>query len=333
MKRDKLADALKGYACLLVVLGHVMIGIRTAGGSIPFFAETAETFIWSFHIDLFMFLSGYVYSVTGGFKSKGGKLKFLGNKLLNLGVPYFVFSSLYIAVNSLIPGVNTPYSLTDILFLWKTPVAQYWFLYALFWLFVFWTVLPDKIPNYIKTAGLYAVFVILKIFGVNMGFLDSSMNCVLAFGLGTCLKSLSVEKIPTFARVGIVILHLISAVVIIKTGIVNYLFVDDLLTVFGIFSSVCFIYTLSKISAVSRFLDFICTYSFQIYLLHTFFTAAVRILLIKFGISNYAVNIAAGLIFGIFLPVVIAKIAALTPYLDFFFAPARSIKKMRRKTV
>ena len=76
MKRDKLADALKGYACLLVVLGHVMIGIRTAGGSIPFFAETAETFIWSFHIDLFMFLSGYVYSVTGASKARAENLNF-----------------------------------------------------------------------------------------------------------------------------------------------------------------------------------------------------------------------------------------------------------------
>lgn len=332
MKRDRFADALKGYACLLVVLGHVMIGIRTSGAEIPAFAKPAETFIWSFHIDLFMFLSGYVYSVTGGAESKGGRLKFLGNKLLNLGVPYFVFSALYVAVNSLIPGVNNPYSLSDILFLWKTPVAQYWFLYALFWLFVFFTLLPEKIPNYIKTAGLYAVFAILKISGVDMGFLDSSLNCVLAFGLGACLKSLSVEKIPIIARIGIVIAHLVSAVVIIETGIVNYLFVDDLLTVFGIFSSVCFISVLCSFEPVRRFLLFICRYSFQIYLLHTFFTAATRILLLKTGISNYAVNLAAGLIFGILLPVVIAKIAALTPYTDFFFAPAHSLKKIRGKT-
>lgn len=34
--RDKTIDCLKGYACLLVVLGHVMLGVRNMGGRAPF---------------------------------------------------------------------------------------------------------------------------------------------------------------------------------------------------------------------------------------------------------------------------------------------------------
>lgn len=93
MNRNKLIDALKGYACLLVVFGHVIIGIRTSGAPVPAFMETAERFIWSFHIDLFMFLSGFVYTLTGGRKGKG-RLTFLRDKLLSLGIPYLFFSCL-----------------------------------------------------------------------------------------------------------------------------------------------------------------------------------------------------------------------------------------------
>lgn len=35
MERDKASDLLKGYACFLVVFGHVIMGIRKAGIEIP----------------------------------------------------------------------------------------------------------------------------------------------------------------------------------------------------------------------------------------------------------------------------------------------------------
>ena len=32
MKRNETVDCLKGYACFLVLFGHVILGIRTMGG-------------------------------------------------------------------------------------------------------------------------------------------------------------------------------------------------------------------------------------------------------------------------------------------------------------
>lgn len=66
MNRDKLTDCLKGYACLLVVFGHVIQGIRNAGIIVPNKEPVVETFLWSFHVALFMYLSGYVYSLRRG---------------------------------------------------------------------------------------------------------------------------------------------------------------------------------------------------------------------------------------------------------------------------
>ena len=73
MERNFLVDKLKGYACFLVLFGHVIMGIRVAGIDIPDFFWGTEKFIWSFHVNLFMFLSGVVYKMTGEWKSKKPK--------------------------------------------------------------------------------------------------------------------------------------------------------------------------------------------------------------------------------------------------------------------
>ena len=50
MERNVLVDKLKGYACFLVLFGHVIMGIRLAGINIPSFFQGMEQFIWSFHV-------------------------------------------------------------------------------------------------------------------------------------------------------------------------------------------------------------------------------------------------------------------------------------------
>ena len=80
MERNVLVDRLKGYACFLVLFGHVIMGIRLAGINIPVFFEGVEKFLWSFHVSLFMFLSGVVYKETGEWKRKKTKSKFILSK-------------------------------------------------------------------------------------------------------------------------------------------------------------------------------------------------------------------------------------------------------------
>ncbi len=328
-ERDIRADILKGYACLLVLIGHVMIGLRTSDIFVPSALQTAESFIWTFHIDLFMFLSGYVYTLTGGSTAKGSRIKFILGKLLNLGVPYLVFSALYILVNSVTPGVNNASSAADILFLAVKPVAQYWFLYALLWLFIIWTLLTAFLDSIKATVIVFAVFCVCKYFGVYLGFLDSALNCALAFGLGTCTKSLDVRKIPVAVRLSFVAIHIVFTVVALIYGFYERFFIDDIVTVIGIFSSVCLISVVSEAKPIADFLGFVCKYSFPIYLLHTFFTAAVRIALLRVGITSYAIHFILGTLTGLFAPILAAIVTSRTPYLDFFFYPTRSLKKIR----
>lgn len=123
--------------------------------------------------------------------------------------------------------------------------------------------------------------------------------------------------------------HIAVACCVIYYGIYEKLFVDDALTLLGIFSSVCFISLLGDIKPIPNFLQLICRDSFPIYLLHTFFTAAVRILLLKLGVANYTLHVIAGMTAGLIFPIAAARLCSLSTFLDILFYPSRSIKKIR----
>ena len=72
-KRIGWIDMAKGYGIILVIIGHL---------STPYIT----TFIYTFHIPLFFFLSGYVFNGNKGFKD------FIVSKIKRLLVPYFCLS-------------------------------------------------------------------------------------------------------------------------------------------------------------------------------------------------------------------------------------------------
>jgi acyltransferase len=78
-KRIGWIDALKGFGMILVIIGHM---------SIP---EMMRQFIFSFHMPLFFFISGYLYN--GGFSAK-----WTLRKLDSLLIPYVVYGAITLAV-------------------------------------------------------------------------------------------------------------------------------------------------------------------------------------------------------------------------------------------
>ena len=331
MERNVLVDKLKGYACFLVLFGHVIMGIRLAGVNIPSFFEGVELFVWSFHVALFLFLSGVVYKETGEWKGKKTKAKFILHKLLNLGVPYLVFSVVYIFVNSFVGQVNTSSSLIDALFIWKTPVAQYWFLYALFFLFVIWTLFSGILKNWLTMIIVLSIGYLLPLFGVGLGSFDIVFYSALAFGLGTFVDFNWLLKLPNFLKYIAILLHLITGVFLILLGKIENVFFKELMTVFGIYSSIMFISLIQKINIVSRFLLFVNKYSLQIYLLHTIFTAGIRIVLIRLNITEWWIHVIVGTLCGLFCSVLASIIAKKIKFLNFFFFPTKTIKSLKEK--
>ena len=331
MERNVLVDRLKGYACFLVLFGHVIMGIRLAGIDIPGFFGGMEKFIWSFHVALFLFLSGVVYKVTGEWKRKKTKWKFILYKLYTLGIPYIAFSAIYILINSLVGEANTGFTPSDILRIWNTPVAQYWYLYALFFLFCIWTTFSGVLKNWQITIIAVLIGYLAPLFGIPLGGLDVVFYSALAFGIGTFVDFKSITKLSTWAKCLVVILHIVTGVVFVLLNKIEAPFIKEIMILFGIYSSIMFISMLQCCKSVARFLDFINKYSFQIYLLHTIFTAGIRIILIRLNISQWWIHVLLGTALGLAFSVLAAKIAKKVGCLNFFFFPSKAYMPKKKE--
>ena len=324
MGRNVLVDRLKGYACFLVLFGHVIMGIRLAGVSVPQFLWGLEKFIWSFHVPLFLFLSGVVYKLTGEWRGKGTKLKFILYKLYTLGIPYVVFSVVYILINSIVGGANTEFALSDILYIWKTPVAQYWFLYALFFVFLIWTLFSGMLKNWQITLVVVIIGYILPLLRIELGSFDFVFYSALAFGIGTFVDFTSLSKPSSLIKILVVIAHIAVSVVFVLLNKIDAPFVKEFMILFGIYSSILFISLLQDIKPFTRFLEFMNKYSFQTYLLHTIFTAGIRIILLRLNVVQWWIHVLLGTVFGIVFSVLAAMIARKIKPLNFFFFPTRT---------
>ncbi len=324
MERNVLVDRLKGYACFLVLFGHVIMGIRLAGIDIPEFFWGMEKFIWSFHVALFLFLSGVVYRVTGEWKSKKTKSGFILYKLYTLGIPYIAFSVVYILINSLVGESNTDFSVSNIFYIWKTPVAQYWYLYALFFLFCIWTFLSGIIKNWHITLIVVLIGYLAPLFGIPLGSLDVVFYSALAFGVGTFVNFKNLTKLPNRTKWLIVSMHIAVGVVLILLDKIEAPFIKELMILFGIYSSIMFISIIQNMKLISHLLDFVSKYSFQIYLLHTIFTAGIRIILLRVNIAQWWIHVILGTVCGLVFSVLAAVIAKKVKFLNFFFFPAKA---------
>lgn len=139
--RTDIYSVLKVCAVVLVVLAHTT-RMYTASGAIHM-GENAiltaiTTFIYRFHMPLFIFLSGTIYQIciTNG-KYKSIKA-FFCNKLKRLMIPYFAFGILYVAPVVVYTGVTTysypRYVMEGIIL--SHDSRHLWFLWTLFVIFI-----------------------------------------------------------------------------------------------------------------------------------------------------------------------------------------------------
>lgn len=328
-ERNQSVDILKGYACFLVVFGHVIMGIRKAGMDVPVFFYWLEKFIWTYHVDLFMFLSGYVYSLIGAWKKQGTRTKFILYKLINLGIPYFCFSIVYIVINSLMgSSVNNALNLTDIFNLWRIPVAQYWFIYVLFFLFLFYVSMSKILKDWQIIGVLFIINILVRITGISLGYIQVALDMSIVFGVGVIIKRINYGEKALWPKICIMMVHILCVSIALVYGFNKIFVLEEMIALLGIFASIAFVSLISKVNTIKSILLFICRYSFPIYLLHTIFTAGLRIMMTKLSISNYFIQVIMGTVVGILVPVIIAYISNKLVFTDFVFYPVKTYKKI-----
>ena len=164
--REKWVDDVKVIACILVVLGHffqsmVKASIMPENDLYKWFNTT----IYYFHVPLFFICSGYLYQKYSKVNSVDGWYRNVTKKAVALGVPYVTFSTATWVLKNVFSGsVNNQIGgLGDTLLF--PPASPYWYLYALFFIFL----LTPTFKSVKMVVGGLIVAIAMKTIALNGG--------------------------------------------------------------------------------------------------------------------------------------------------------------------
>ena len=103
--RKQYLDLVRGFAAILMILGHSFIVYPITIAEIPWCSSITHV-IRAFHMETFLIVSGVLYKCE-----KGGYLKYLSKKAQRVFIPYCFFGTFSIILHayggSLINGTNT----------------------------------------------------------------------------------------------------------------------------------------------------------------------------------------------------------------------------------
>lgn len=159
-------NAVKVVASLLVVIGHAAFFYTPMGAIRPAIPSEGLEFIarylYSFHMPLFVMVSGAVYyHCKRGLHKYTRPGKFISNKFERLLVPYLFFAVIVVTPLVVYMGLNAP-GTTAWQYLWKELLLGYsprylWYLLALFNIFV----LFNCLEKYIARTNPFLLFLVL----------------------------------------------------------------------------------------------------------------------------------------------------------------------------
>lgn len=264
-------DIMKVIGIILVVLGHVT-RMYTKDGLIPQVDDTGvmgiiTRVIYSFHMPLFVFISGMTFAFVSIRKSSYQRFSsFVKNKAKRLMIPYFAFAILWVLPFMCGFGFRDflPYFIKGIILSLDSRHLWYvWMLFNVFLMFYLFrmVVLRYKLPQYSLLVISAILFVLEKLWGGKLPYfqIDSSLYYLLWFSLG--YMSLLYNRI--FRR--------ICPLVILMLGMVNFFFCffpSLLYALLGIY--VIYLFSLMVKSKINFcYLENISHNSFGIYLFHS----------------------------------------------------------------
>lgn len=172
MERIKWIDSLKGFAIILMVIGHYQ--------DTP---HLLNVWIYSFHMPLFFFLSGYL--------TEHIKKKYIQKKFKTLMIPYFSFGLLMLCVDYFLKQEIDIYKefLNIIYYIWRPAMWFFWILFACCAMFYYCNKLSIKLKCFIVIL-CYTISVLTSKFNMNLPFrIEIFFSAFSFFLLGDILRS------------------------------------------------------------------------------------------------------------------------------------------------
>lgn len=315
-EKDLTIETIRGIALILMVMGHVIgnetEGMRVADGSGWHYIYYSLMYI---RMPLFTAISGYVYSmrpVSGG--NSGRLTKFYSGKARRILMPLAVVGTIQYLFQCFTPYVNTPRDITEIWEIYVFPYSHFWYLQALFIIFVFVGILDyfnllNKIHFW---AGLLIISVIVQqtYYAPEFFSLERAHYLLPFFLLGCGVRRF--EKTLLYNKFIISAIAVVFICCITLQQLVWYDVIELKVhrsSILGMIAGITSSALMLKIRFKSGFLSTIGYYSYGVYLLHLFGSASSRIFLKIISLDQYKIFVfIIGLSFGILVPIIMEKV-------------------------
>ncbi|MDE6377245.1 MAG: acyltransferase family protein [Duncaniella sp.] len=310
-------DIAKAIAIVLVAIGHFEVE------PMPEFYKDLHTVIYTFHMPLFMFASGFLCIATWRSLSYGS---FLGKKFRRLMIPYFVTSVIIISIKLLTQSampVDNPVSAADFISMLWLPKAGFflWFVYALWWMMVIipffntparrLLLLALSIPAYFCCDYVTELFCLAQTARMGIFFVSGAVMYDM-FDSRAVVKALCGVSAVIFIPMAIATLHGALEVGGFRADVLW------LLTAFsGIGFAIAVSYGIETRCGISlrRALYKLAGASYIVYLFHTTFMGFAKGVLSKIGffsagdlLVNYTIaEILVPLLSGVFIPYLLCR--------------------------
>ena len=331
-QRTDWVDYGKGIGIILVVYAHLLSsGFHSQLDIQEHFFLLSDSIVYSFHMPLFFFLAGLFVEQS---YNKRGVTKFLIDKVKFIAYPYLIWSLLQGCIELLFSSQShRGISLGDIVRIPYLPLAQFWFLYSLFLMYIAYAVL-NRFGRFAPAVMVFAACAlfycpvnteIMALHGFSTGFIF--------FVFGVIAKKY-IRNFEEYTVPGWVIVILPPVFIGIAWYVFEYVLLPTRLTdgshpfyflflaVFGIMMCIGLSQYLAR-KKCSRFVQFLGVYSLQIYLVHMLAGVAARVILLNiFHLENPILHMVISVTAGLFIPILIYKIA-MKVHFPYLFEPSK----------
>ncbi len=324
--REKWVDDVKVIACIFVVLGHFFQSM-TKANILPEndLYQWFNTTIYYFHVPLFFICSGYLYQKYNKVNSVDSWRKNVAKKAMALGVPYVTFTTaVWVLKKVFSSSVNDRIGgLGDTLFF--HPTAPYWYLYALFFIFL---VTPTFSSVKAAAVGLIVALAAKVLILTGGGYSVYAVSTVLSneiwfvIGMSICVFNMQLKGKRVQGTICGLLFMILSVVVYMVEN-------HSKMVSFALGLLACIAVILLVVDSEEKFgrgMDFLAKYTMPIFLMHTLFAAPLRSILMKIGIENAVIHVVLGLGISFAGPIMAAWVMKKTKWLEFFLYPNKFVK-------
>jgi fucose 4-O-acetylase-like acetyltransferase len=331
--RIEYLDIAKGLLITLVVFGHAWRAVYNNGILLNVdIYHLVDSWIYAFHMPAFFFISG-VFAMDSAQRPVKA---FISAKVRTIAYPYLLWSVIQSVLQLMMSG-NTTSTITvaDILKIPFDPVMQFWFLYALFFIFLFFILLHQSTnsPVVYLCVGV-ALFIMVRTgYAPSYSPVIYLANNFIYFAAGIFFAG----YLPTLSRnlTGSVRLLLFLIIAFLMTCFIpsasdNHapsmnLWLAPLFAVPGIAASLLAALLMQmKATRFTEVFDLLGRRSLEIFVAHTIFSAGFRITIWKLAaINSLSIHLVGATIAGLIGPLLLVNVVKRFKFRYMFFWPSQ----------